>query len=204
MLSRDPLGGGLKAPTSQNRYAYALDNPTTYSDPSGLSPVVSGGSGQSVKGPHTLSGYVKQSGDWLLSAFNPLWAVVFAAGPMLTLASLGLIAVLGWIFMLLGGTVTAFGGAGELVNGVAGVISGQPLGQAIAFLVLAMFLALVIGVVPLVAALFVGLLASPLVAAAVVPFLFLLGVLFLSFTFALAIALGECEADPSCINRSTA
>jgi hypothetical protein len=94
---------------------------------------------------------------------------------MLTLASLGLIAVLGWIFMLLGGTVTAFGGAGELVNGVGGLISGQPLGQAIAFLVLVMFLALVVGVVLLVAALFVGLLASPLVAAAVVPFLFLIG-----------------------------
>ncbi len=42
MLSRDPLGGELAAPTSQNRYAYALDNPTTYSDPSGLSPAVQG------------------------------------------------------------------------------------------------------------------------------------------------------------------
>lgn len=37
MLSRDPLGGGLAAPASQNRYAYALDNPTTFMDPSGLS-----------------------------------------------------------------------------------------------------------------------------------------------------------------------
>ncbi len=35
------MGGGLKAPTSRNRYAHALDNPTTFSDPSGLSPVLS-------------------------------------------------------------------------------------------------------------------------------------------------------------------
>jgi hypothetical protein len=39
MLSRDPLGGGLAAPASQNRYAYAQDNPTTLMDPSGLSTI---------------------------------------------------------------------------------------------------------------------------------------------------------------------
>lgn len=35
MLSRDPLGGGLRAPMSQNRYAYAMENPTMCSDPRG-------------------------------------------------------------------------------------------------------------------------------------------------------------------------
>lgn len=45
MLSRDPLGGSLPAPSSQNRYAYALDNPWTYVDPSGMSTIQSTGAG---------------------------------------------------------------------------------------------------------------------------------------------------------------
>ncbi|MGH9404520.1 MAG: RHS repeat-associated core domain-containing protein [Terriglobia bacterium] len=35
-LSPDPLGGDIPNPQSLNRYAYALNNPTTLTDPSGL------------------------------------------------------------------------------------------------------------------------------------------------------------------------
>ncbi|MGH9396820.1 MAG: RHS repeat-associated core domain-containing protein, partial [Terriglobia bacterium] len=37
-LSPDPLGGDITNPQSLNRYAYALNNPTTLTDPSGLGP----------------------------------------------------------------------------------------------------------------------------------------------------------------------
>jgi len=35
-LSPDPLGGDVSNPQSLNRYAYALNNPTTFTDPTGL------------------------------------------------------------------------------------------------------------------------------------------------------------------------
>jgi hypothetical protein len=37
-LTPDPLGGNITNPQSLNRYAYALNNPTSMTDPSGLSP----------------------------------------------------------------------------------------------------------------------------------------------------------------------
>ncbi|MGH9354082.1 MAG: hypothetical protein ACRD2G_18285, partial [Terriglobia bacterium] len=38
-LTPDPLGGDISNPQSLNRYAYALNNPTTLTDPTGLSGV---------------------------------------------------------------------------------------------------------------------------------------------------------------------
>src|ERR1039458_8621638 len=37
-LSPDPLAGDISNPQSLNRYAYALNNPTTLTDPTGLCP----------------------------------------------------------------------------------------------------------------------------------------------------------------------
>ncbi|HEV2499936.1 MAG TPA: RHS repeat-associated core domain-containing protein [Terriglobia bacterium] len=46
-LTPDPLGGDITNPQSLNRYAYALNNPTTLTDPLGLTsmngPSCSGG-----------------------------------------------------------------------------------------------------------------------------------------------------------------
>ncbi|MGH9352417.1 MAG: RHS repeat-associated core domain-containing protein, partial [Terriglobia bacterium] len=38
-LSPDPMGGNVADPQSLNRYSYALNNPTTLTDPSGLDPL---------------------------------------------------------------------------------------------------------------------------------------------------------------------
>ena len=37
-MTPDPLGGDITNPQSLNRYAYVLNNPTTFTDPSGLGP----------------------------------------------------------------------------------------------------------------------------------------------------------------------
>jgi uncharacterized protein RhaS with RHS repeats len=37
-ISTDPVGGNIEAPQSWNRYAYALDNPVKYTDPTGKAP----------------------------------------------------------------------------------------------------------------------------------------------------------------------
>jgi uncharacterized protein RhaS with RHS repeats len=37
-LTPDPVGGDVTNPQSLNRYAYALNNPTTLTDPLGLDP----------------------------------------------------------------------------------------------------------------------------------------------------------------------
>ena len=49
-LSRDSLGGGVTAPTAQNRYLYAADRPTSQVDPSGLSPEFSSTQGPVLNG----------------------------------------------------------------------------------------------------------------------------------------------------------
>lgn len=117
MLSRDPLGGGLKAPTSQNRYAYALDNPTTYSDPSGLSPVLAASQAGSS---YTLSGTLIQAGQAMQSF--PL------ADPLLDLGLLvlGVLPGIGPISVLLGIVGLAIAAAGKIVEGVGRAIQGQP------------------------------------------------------------------------------
>jgi uncharacterized protein RhaS with RHS repeats len=44
-LTPDPLGGDVTNPQSLNRYAYALNNPTTFVDPLGLETINYGSTG---------------------------------------------------------------------------------------------------------------------------------------------------------------
>src|SRR5260221_5234313 len=128
MLSRDPLGAELAARTSQNRYAYALDNPTTYSRPSGLSPVLAASQAGSS---YTLSGTLIQAGQAMQSF--PL------ADPLLDLGLLvlGVLPGIGPISVLLGIVGRAIAAAGKIVEGLGKAIQGHTVvggGIAVAFI----------------------------------------------------------------------
>ncbi|MGH9396345.1 MAG: RHS repeat domain-containing protein, partial [Terriglobia bacterium] len=72
-LSPDPLGGDISNPQSLNRYSYALNNPTTLTDPLGLDPsdcVANDLGGVSCSGPDSITVYDgPPGGDY--SDFSP-------------------------------------------------------------------------------------------------------------------------------------
>ncbi len=91
-------GGGLVAPQSQHRRACALDNPTTYSDPSGLSPVIGGVIGAASG----LTNVQIQNLLAFVGLVGLLITAIAAAGVFLAATGIGIIPLLFLLGALLG------------------------------------------------------------------------------------------------------